>query len=382
MDTPLEEPPKRRFVFSGLTGKVALLMLLVSLLPLAIYAVVLNYATIQRTEDETDQIGQQTTSGLVGQVDEWADKNLRILQTFSQLTEIQSMNAAVQEPVLKIIATNYAEQYWAFTVNAAGMCVARSDGQPLLNYSDRQYYKDIVLEKKPFSWQTIISRVTFKPTLILAVPIKKGDEIIGALCSGMEVGAVSNYVVNWRKGKTGFAFLVDQTGKVVAHKIEEYSKTEKVLNTHPLLANFKTSKVSMQRFLEDNAPKVGFVRETKWKWKLVIQQDEDEVFALIRQANQFALVLLAITVVLVLVVATLSSRAIVRPIRMLTEAAEKISTGDLEVQIDFRSKNEIGELATAIGRMQDSIRIAIERLRRTRGTRSAPPPNTVSQTPY
>ncbi len=372
MGTLPEDRPRKRSMFSGLTGKVVLFMLLVSLLPLSIYAVILNHATIQRMEAETDQIGQQVTDGLVGQVNEWTDKNLRVLQTASQLTEMQSMNAAAQEPILKTIAANYPWKYLVFTVNAAGMNVARNDGLPLTDYSDRQYYKDVVIGQKPFAWQTLIGRTTKKPALILAVPIKQGDRIVGALCSAMHVEAISDYIVNWRKGQTGFAFLVDQTGKVVAHQIEEFSKTEKNLSAHPLVAAFKAGKVGLQRFEEKDAAKVGFIRETKWNWKVAIQQDEDEVFALSRQANLFALILLAATVVLVLVVATLSGRAIVKPIKQLTETAEKISTGDLEVQINITSKNEIGELAAAIGRMQDSIRIAIARLRRTRSSRQIP----------
>ena len=73
------DAPKRRSMFSGLTGKVALFMLLASLLPLSIYGVVMNYATVQRMEDETDQGGQQITAALANQVEEWTDKNLRIL---------------------------------------------------------------------------------------------------------------------------------------------------------------------------------------------------------------------------------------------------------------------------------------------------------------
>jgi methyl-accepting chemotaxis protein len=370
LDMLSEEAPKRRSMFSGLTGKVVLFMLLVSLLPLSIYAVILNHATIQRMEAETDQIGQQVTDSLVGQVNEWTDKNLRVLQAASQLTEMQSMNAAAQEPILKAIAANYPWKYLVFTVSASGMNVARNDGLPLTDYADRQYYKDVVLNKKPFAWQTLIGRTTKKPALILAVPIKQGERIVGALCSAMHVEAISNYIVNWRKGQTGFAFLVDQTGKVVAHQTEALSQTEKILTAHPLIANFKPSQVGMQRFEENGVPKIGLIRETKWNWKVVIQQDEDEVFALIRRANLFALILLTATVVLVLVVATLSGRAIVRPIKELTEAAEKISTGDLEVQIDVSAKNEIGELAAAIGRMQDSIRIAIGRLRKARSAKS------------
>jgi predicted Zn finger-like uncharacterized protein len=55
-----------------------------------------------------------------------------------------------------------------------------------------------------------------------------------------------------------------------------------------------------------------------------------------------------------------------RSIQYLTEAADRISVGDLEAEIDVHSKDEIGNLADAISRMQDSLRFSIERLRRRR----------------
>ncbi len=50
----------------------------------------------------------------------------------------------------------------------------------------------------------------------------------------------------------------------------------------------------------------------------------------------------------------------------LTDAADRISVGELDVMIDIRSNDEIGALADAISRMQDSLRFSIERLRRRR----------------
>ena len=55
-----------------------------------------------------------------------------------------------------------------------------------------------------------------------------------------------------------------------------------------------------------------------------------------------------------------------RNIKYLTEAADRISVGDLEAEIEITSKDEIGNLADAISRMQDSLRFSIERLRRRR----------------
>ena len=59
---------------------------------------------------------------------------------------------------------------------------------------------------------------------------------------------------------------------------------------------------------------------------------------------------------------------LIQPIMHLTDAAKQMSLGDLNVDIAVRSHNEIGLLATAIRRMQTSLRLAMDRLRRRTST--------------
>jgi HAMP domain-containing protein len=108
------------------------------------------------------------------------------------------------------------------------------------------------------------------------------------------------------------------------------------------------------------------VRSNNYGWALVLQQNEGEVFAAYKRTQEFALILLASTVVLVLIIAWFSARAIVTPLMKLTDAAERMSLGELNVKIDVKSKDEIGLLALAIGRMQTSLWLAMNRLRRKR----------------
>jgi HAMP domain-containing protein len=72
------------------------------------------------------------------------------------------------------------------------------------------------------------------------------------------------------------------------------------------------------------------------------------------------------TLVLIGAIVLMYSFRLTRKIRRLTEVADRISIGDLDAEISVRSKDEIGELAEAITRMQESIRLSIRRLRATR----------------
>lgn len=83
-------------------------------------------------------------------------------------------------------------------------------------------------------------------------------------------------------------------------------------------------------------------------------------------ARNFSLMILAGTLVLVGIIVWVYSHRLTGKIKSLTEVTERISVGDLAAEVETKSKDEIGELAEAISRMQESIRLSIERLRRRR----------------
>jgi methyl-accepting chemotaxis protein len=258
--------------------------------------------------------------------------------------------------------------YLVFTVNSAGMNIARSDNQPVVSYADRQYFKDI-MAGKAVSWQTVIGRTSNVPALVLAVPIKDDNRLIGVLAAAMTVEDLSKHIAKWKKGSTGFAFLVDEKGNVVSHPQKQLMAKHENLNTHPLIAEFRKSGWTTMTTLftaEDSQAALGHARKNGYGWVLALQQEERELFDSLNLIQNFALALLAITVLLAACIAWFAARGIVKPIMKLTDAAERMSLGDLNVKIDIPSRDEIGLLAQAIARMQISLRMAMERLRRKR----------------
>jgi cell division protein FtsL len=159
----------------GLFGKIIVVMLIVSLFPFAIFWSITLRETSQRVRVETEKLLAQTAKGLGEQVDAWIDNNVSVLRTAANLSDITSMNREEQEPILKAIQKEHPWMYLVFTVGPDGMNAARNDGKPLKDYSDRQYYKDVIGGKK-LSWQTLIGKTSKKPALVLAVPIKNGDQ--------------------------------------------------------------------------------------------------------------------------------------------------------------------------------------------------------------
>jgi len=74
--------------------------------------------------------------------------------------------------------------------------------------------------------------------------------------------------------------------------------------------------------------------------------------------------ILLVALVFMLMVAYFYSRSVIRPIRYLSEVADRISMGDLDTPIQIKAKGEVGLLAESIERMQTSVKAAIERLQK------------------
>ncbi len=71
-----------------------------------------------------------------------------------------------------------------------------------------------------------------------------------------------------------------------------------------------------------------------------------------------------VAVVFMLMMAYFYSRSVIRPIRYLSEVADRISMGDLDTPIQIKARGEVGLLAESIERMQMSVKAAIERLQK------------------
>ena len=341
-------------------------MLIVSLLPLIIFWSITFKQAKECIQNATQRQINQMSINITKHVDQWFNQNVRVLKAFANLEDMPPMDKLKQEPLLKTIQKEYPWMYLTYSLDRSGINIARSDGQSLKDYSDSQSFKDVIAGKT-IAWETRLDKASKKVALILAVPIKSGDKIVGVMAGTIDIVDLSRRMATWNGSDVGFAFMVNEKGMVLAHPVETLVLQQKSFNQHPLIEAFNNGQRGVVSFTSKKGrPGLGCVRKTANGWILAIQQEEKEAAYAVEQVVSFTYLILGITVVFVFIIAWFLGRALSRPILKLTGAAGRISLGDLDVEIDTKRKDEIGDLAEAIARMQDSIRLSIERLRRRR----------------
>jgi len=80
------------------------------------------------------------------------------------------------------------------------------------------------------------------------------------------------------------------------------------------------------------------------------------------------LIVMGVSLIVVILVTSIYSRTVVKPIIYLTHVADRISLGDLDTEIEIHSSDEVGMLAESLVRMQGSLKAAIGRLRKKRNS--------------
>ena len=346
--------------------KLLAAMLLVAIIPLASVWLVSRNNAIQDWTGNIDRQLAGTANSLADEVNNWVDLNRRLMEQNAQTSAIRSMDKEKQDPILRSIKNTYEWVNLAFTIDPQGNNIGRSDNRPPNPTDSRPFYK-AVMAGAPLGHQIVMGITSGKPALILGAPIHGEDpnNILGVIALGMTLEKLSSTITTMKIGDTGFAFLLDENGKVIAHPKLDMSQKRLDFSQHPAFLDANAKDSGLFVYTEDGKKIIAYSKKTKMGWNVVVQQDYDEAFAPVRDADINAMILLAVTLVAASLVAYFVSRRFTKPIIGLTAVANEMSRGKLGLKIaETARRDEIGDLAHAIERMGVSIRLAMERLRK------------------
>ena len=222
-------------------------------------------------------------------------------------------------------------------------------------------------------------------------PIKDtAGKIIGMLYVGIPVESVKSLretIMQIVIGKTGYVWVLDSKGKyVISNKgkrdgedISSMKDEQGNLFIQTMVKKgvaLKPGEIGEHYYPWKNpgeaAPRLKvarFMYFAPWDWVIGVGTAEDEFLdatAKIESSAKQSSIILSIVLLLSLAAAVfiwiVVAKRITQPIVLLTDAAEKMSLGELSIVIDVDSEDEIGALAKAIGRLQTSLKLAMDRL--------------------
>lgn len=225
--------------------------------------------------------------------------------------------------------------------------------------------------------------------------------LIGVIAVDVTTKTINQKIINLRVGELGYAFLMDNSGKIIAHpgsssgdqKWDETFEAENMLHTDNLelrkiAKNMTIGKIGIARCkFEDGIKYIAYAPITSTNWSIGVVMPVKEIIApalatksqifsitrssekgIERKTKNIQNTLITMFIGMIVVVSGVSfllSRAVTRPLTALTKGAKIIGKGELEHKVKVKTGDELEELANSFNEMALDLKKHIDELQRT-----------------
>ncbi|MEL4897502.1 methyl-accepting chemotaxis protein [Crocosphaera sp. Alani8] len=304
------------------------------------------------------------TQALTENVARWKTMNVLALENLSRLPSIVSLDARQQRPLLEEFVKSYDHLYLASTIGLDGINIARNDNKPPKDYSSRHYFKAAKAGNE-ITWQSLISKTNQKPAACFSTPIRQEQIVTAVLQACSSLDAIVQKVGGVKIGKTGYAIVVDETGKLVAHPnpglITGDSLTD--FSNHPPVKALLEGKQGHFDFVDQEGISwITYSASLENGWGVIMVQQKAEALLQKRQFEQIAWTIALVVLSLVGLIIFVVANRIVNPIIGLTKASTAFSDGHLQQKIEINRNDEIGVLADSFNTMAQQLQDSINNL--------------------
>lgn len=313
-------------------------------------------------ESETRRLAARNDA-LATSINVWLNIHINALTELARQPGIITMDPAQQTPILKVMDDIYTDVYLVSTTDLSGMNVARSDAAELTYYGERLWFRRARAGDSP-ALEIVIGRTSGVPALVGAMLITDTTQTgVGIAMFASALSDVAAQVQTAEIGETGFAYIVDQEDKVLAHSDPEITAQVIDFSAYPPVMQLRSNFEGLVKFQDNSGQRWwAYVRGVEPGLGIIVQQREEEV---LRGTRRFQLIYWVVTLVGSVLLATLGFMTVwqaFRPILTLTETAKAIVQGDLGRLAPVDSEDEIGTLAQTFNLMTAQLRTLIETL--------------------
>ncbi len=278
---------------------------------------------------------------------------------------------------IRAICAEYELKYNFLQISFADASGLAYDGVDL---SQRDYMKAALSGTTYISSPLVSKRPAANNAVVLYVAARisndKGYE--GVAFAELSNDLFSQMIKDVKIGEKGYGFMVDKSGTIIAHKdnalvgsFTNYITLEENDAAYKGMGSFiseviskKTGKQSI--YFEGSDKYIAYTPVSGPEgWVLAMAADKNEMLATFRRGLFISIAASLFLTIISAVVAVFIARSIGSPIKRIADIANQVATGDLDVVLDVKAKNEIGQLAGAFTNLIASTReqaLAIERV--------------------
>src|SRR5699024_407309 len=316
-------------------------------------------------ENTTKELSKNAESQMVSMNDsfELFFSNIsNILDRFASNDLLVNYKSKDKEELLQIF-----KETQETTPSAALIYTGTADGEiidyPVLdresdyNVKERPWYQNAVDAEGEIVWSEPYPDAATGDIIVTASKAYyNGNKLAGVMAADILIDTLIDMMDDITIGETGYAVILDNTGKYVAHPEEDYIGQDE--SDEEYYNKIKESgEQGLVEYQFDGEDKVmGFVKNPTTGWILggtvYIKDFQKQAQSIITPIA----IALVVVLIIAIIVSLLTTRRITNPIKTVMERMESIADGDLsQSPLETKSKDEIGQLVNATNEMNERM---------------------------
>lgn len=351
--------------------KVALCASAIVILAFSLYSWIQYGSMKNALFTKTSTSTQESSRALAVQVNNWLNGKLALIDTASQAIASDFSNDTIQRTFdLPIYKQEFLLMFGGLEAEAVRFGNNPDWNPPGWDARKRPWYPVAKAHQQAVFTEPYLS--TEGDILISAVAnFYDQGQFKGAFGGDLSLGTVSDAVNTLNFNGTGYAFLVNQAGKIISHPNTELNGkniSEFIADNLPQL-NAELTQVS----LKDG--RLAYVTFTPLpnlygaNWYIGAVLDEDKVLQDVREFGWIALISTLIAAVIASITLYLVVTGLLKPLQALRRSLHEINNGDgdLTKRLNVVSRDEFGQVSADFNQFIDYLQALIQEVKRQSG---------------
>ncbi|MGB8451756.1 MAG: methyl-accepting chemotaxis protein [Anaerocolumna sp.] len=352
--------------------KLTIIMLSITLITIIIISIFTAKILIKNVENGIADIGKQQIANLDFKVDNYlADTTLQLKVAVAN-TDIKAMDITKIKPFIEEMQKNDPDATFAVD-DMEGNQVIRSDGGNLVYVGDRSYFQGALKGNAENISEILVGKSNGKLTVAIATPIKDtSDKVVGIMQASLLLEKVNNYVSDLSETTGSKVYIIENTGKVVAHPdgllaAEEDKKDfpdiqpgvdRKDISNLTYIKKVIDSKTGVMYVGAGKTKRlVAYTTNERTKWiiceEIPYSQVTDKLYPLYKTLG----IILIIIIVLIPFIAFYVAQNFTLPIVKIQKVIGKLAANEYVIpDLNIKSKDELGKLSEDVKKMALNMR--------------------------
>ncbi|MFO7152516.1 MAG: methyl-accepting chemotaxis protein [Bacillota bacterium] len=366
--------PKIFRMGGGIRARLTLLFLLLALAPLLLFSFFNHtYSKKSFSSEVSDELLTMATFG-ASAVDLWLSDKIELVEKLSQNPVVKSGDIKSIVPLLKTLEDMALDVnlLWYATPDGNVYTYLNEDvTSPYSNISGKDFFMNVMYEKKLTVSSSLISGGTEGEVLVILAPVMGDAGITGIVGAYVNASALDQ-VVNLLKYKSsGYAFVVDNKGTVIAHANQSQLTAGNVTTV-----DSESLRSVGERMIKGERGTAEYVYEGQYKvaafspvgntgWSLCIAAPKTEVYSNLNKLSSITTVMSLVTMLVVILASLFFSRQISSPIVKLAKTVDMVAAGDLRVEVPTNFFGEFTTLGLSIKKMVENTKSTLAVMQNT-----------------